>query len=161
MGLHEKIIAWDRLPGWREELRRRGARLVVTNGCFDILHAGHVVYLDAARQQGDVLLVGLNSDASVRELKGPDRPINPQADRALVLAALQCVDGVCVFNERGAGRFLSVAQPDIYVKGGDYSVEQLPKDELETVRRFGGEIRVMPGVAGKSTTDLLARIAGM
>lgn len=160
MEWRDKILPWDRLPAWRAELRRRGARLVVTNGCFDILHAGHVVCLEAARRQGDALLVGLNSDASVRELKGPDRPINSEADRALVLAALQCVDGVCVFEERGAVRFLSVAQPDIYVKGGDYAVDELPKDELETVRQFGGEVRMMPVVAGKSTTSLLAKIAG-
>ena len=161
MSLRGKIIPWDQLPAWREAVRRSGRKLVATNGCFDILHAGHVTYLAAARDQGDALIVGLNSDSSIRELKGADRPINTEDDRALVLAALESVDGVCIFHERGAVRFLEAARPDIYVKGGDYSVNQLPADELKAVRDGGGEIRMMPGVPGKSTTALLAKIAGL
>jgi len=159
MNLRGKIIPWNQLTAWREAVRSSGRKLVATNGCFDILHAGHVTYLAAARDQGDALLVGLNSDTSIRDLKGSDRPINSEDDRALVLAALESVDGVCIFQERGAVRFLEAARPDIYVKGGDYTVDQLPPDELKAVRDGGGEIRVMPGVPGKSTTALLAKIA--
>lgn len=161
MNPRRKLIAWEQLPAWREVVRQSGRKLVVTNGCFDILHAGHVTYLAAAREQGDALLIGLNSDASVRELKGAGRPVNSQDDRALVLAALECVDGVCVFAERSAVHFLETARPDIYVKGGDYTVDQLPADEVRTVRAGGGEVRMMPGVPGKSTTTLLARIAAL
>lgn len=96
-------------------------RLVVTNGCFDLLHLGHVTYLETARNLGDALLVGLNSDSSVQGLKGPGRPVNNENDRAAVLAALESLDGVCIFSEVSALRFLTVAQPDVYVKGGDYT----------------------------------------
>src|SRR6266487_3425185 len=98
----DKIISWEQLPAWRAALRAHARRLVVTNGCFDLLHRGHVTYLEAARSQGDALLVGVNDDASVRQLKGPHRPVNSEADRAAVLAALQSVDAVCVFTERNA-----------------------------------------------------------
>src|SRR5512139_4063214 len=103
-------------------MRARGKRLVVTNGCFDVLHLGHVTYLETARSQGDALLVGVNSDEAVRQLKGPGRPVTPETDRAAVLAALESVDGVCIFAESTATRFLAAAQPDIYVKGGDYTL---------------------------------------
>ena len=132
---------------------------MVTNGCFDILHAGHVTYLDAARQQGDALLVGLNNDASVRQLKGEKRPINSEGDRAAVLAALQAVDAVCIFPELRATRFLALAQPDIYAKGGDFAVEELPKEERDIVASFGGNIVTIGFVPGKSTTALVERIS--
>src|ERR1051326_6921510 len=122
MNFRKKIIAYDRLADWRKALRTSGKKLVVTNGCFDLLHLGHVAYLEAGRNLGDALLVGLNGDASVRELKGDGRPVNSEMDRAAVVAALESVDGVCIFKERAATRFLSVAQPDIYLKGGDYTV---------------------------------------
>jgi rfaE bifunctional protein nucleotidyltransferase chain/domain len=131
----------------------------VTNGCFDLLHAGHVRYLENARNHGDVLLVGLNSDASVRELKGPSRPVNNQEDRALVVAALESVDRVCIFQDREATRFLAESQPDIYIKGGDYTLETLNQDERKTVERAGGKIVIVPVVPGKSTTALLERLA--
>ena len=159
MNFRDKILSLDALPGWRSALRVQGKRLVVTNGCFDILHAGHVTYLDAARQQGDALLVGLNGDASVRQLKGEGRPVNSENDRAAVLAALQAVDAVCVFPETRATRFLSLAQPDIYVKGGDFSLEQLPKEERDVVAGLGGKIVTIGFVPGKSTTALLEKIA--
>ena len=158
MSFRDKILALDALPAWRTSLRAKGRRLVVTNGCFDILHSGHVTYLEAARQQGDALLVGLNSDASVRQLKGEGRPVNPEADRASVLAALQSVDAVCVFPEVRATRFLSAAQPDIYVKGGDFSVEELPGEEREIVEKVGGKIVTLGFVPGRSTTLLLEKI---
>ena len=140
-------------------MRASGKQLVVTNGCFDLLHLGHVTYLETARNQGDALLIGLNSDNAVRQLKGPDRPLNEEADRAAVLAALESVDGVCIFTERTATRFLAAAQPDIYVKGGDYTLETLNRDERRTVEHAGGRIVIIPFVPGKSTTSLLQKIA--
>ncbi len=154
-----KIIPWDALQDWRRAVRETGRKLVVTNGCFDILHVGHVTYLQEARNLGDVLLVGLNSDASVRELKGAGRPVNAQEDRAAVLAALESVGGVCIFNDRSATGFLRVAQPDIYAKGGDYTLDALPRDECRTVEEAGGRIVIIPGVPGKSSTALLKRIS--
>ena len=159
MNFREKIIPWDKLPGWRAALRASGKRLVVTNGCFDLLHLGHVTYLETARQQGDALLLGLNGDDAVRQLKGPERPVNMDGDRAAVLAALESVDGVCIFAEPTATRFLAAAQPDIYVKGGDYTVETLNQDERRTVESAGGRIVIIPFVPGKSTTALLKKIA--
>ena len=147
------------MPEWRAAMRARGKKLVVTNGCFDLLHLGHVTYLETARNLGDALLVGLNGDESVRQLKGDGRPVNPGPDRAAVLAALECVDGVCIFAERTATRFLAAAQPDIYVKGGDYTVETLNPDERRAVEQAGGRIVIIPFVPDKSTTALLQKIA--
>ena len=159
MSFREKIIPWEKLPEWRAALRARGKRLVVTNGCFDLLHVGHVTYLETARQQGDALLLGLNGDDAVRQLKGPDRPVNGQDDRAGVVAALESVDGVCIFAEATATRFLAAAQPDVYVKGGDYTLETLNQEERRTVERAGGRIVIIPFVPGKSTTALLKKIS--
>jgi len=158
VSFRDKIIPWEKLPEWRAAMRASGKRLVVTNGCFDLLHLGHVTYLETARQQGDALLLGLNGDAAVRQLKGPDRPVNPEADRAAVLAALESVDGVCIFAEPTATRFLAAAQPDIYVKGGDYTLETLNRDERLTVEQAGGRIVLIPFVPGKSTTALLKKL---
>lgn len=155
----DKILAWGQLSAWRAALRAAGRKLVVTNGCFDLLHRGHVTYLEAARAQGDALLIGVNSDASVSDLKGPHRPINCEADRAAVLAALQCVDGVCVFPERTALRLLEQVQPDVYAKGGDYTLDTINQEERRLVERLGGKVVVLPGVPGKSTTALLKKIA--
>ena len=141
-------------------MRSSGKRLVVTNGCFDLLHVGHVTYLETARQQGDALLVGVNGDAAVRQLKGLDRPVNPETDRAAVLAALESVDGVCIFAEATATRFLAAARPDVYVKGGDYTLDTLNSEERHTVEQAGGKIVIVPCVPGKSTTALLEKING-
>ena len=159
MNFREKIISWEKLPEWRGTVRASGRKLVVTNGCFDLLHLGHVCYLETARNQGDALLVGVNGDQSVRELKGPERPLNIEADRAAVLAALASVDGVCIFADRLATNFLGTAQPDVYVKGGDYTLETLNQDERRTVEQAGGRIVIIPFVPGKSTTALLQKIA--
>lgn len=159
MNFHDKIIAWDDLPAWREKIRAQGRKLVVTNGCFDLLHVGHVTYLENARNFGDALLLGVNSDAAVRNLKGPSRPVNSESDRAAVLAALQSVDGVCIFADPTATKFLTAAKPDIYVKGGDYTLETLNPDERRAVESAGGKIYLVPFVPGKSTTGLLAKIA--
>lgn len=141
-----------------EQLRAQGKRIVFTNGCFDILHAGHVRYLKQARMLGDCLVVGLNSDASVRKLKGPKRPVNSERDRAEVLGALKAVDYVVIFSEPTAERIISRVKPAVYVKGGDYSVETLP--EAPVVTSYGGEIKLLPFVDGKSTTNIIAKIQG-
>lgn len=155
----DKLIAWEELVAWRERLRAAGRTLVATNGCFDLLHRGHVAYLEAARGLGDALIVGVNGDASVRELKGPDRPVNNEADRAFVLAALACVDGVCIFTDKTAMRFLSAVKPDIYAKGGDYTVDTINQEERRLIEQQGGRVAILPGVEGKSTTGLLEKIA--
>jgi len=159
VNFRDKIIAWDKLPGWRAALRASGRKLVVTNGCFDILHLGHVTYLETARNFGDALLVGVNGDDATRQLKGSGRPVNVEADRAAVLAALASVDGVCLFAEKAATKFLSAARPDIYVKGGDYTLETLDQDERRAVEQAGGKIVIIPLVPGKSTTALLEKIS--
>ena len=159
MNFRDKIIAWDKLPEWRQTFRATGKRLVVTNGCFDILHLGHVTYLENARNFGDGLLIGVNSDAAVRGLKGAGRPVNSETDRESVLAALQSVDGVCIFKDTAATRFLVAAQPDIYVKGGDYTLETLNQAERRAVESAGGKIVLVPFVPGKSTTGLLEKIS--
>ena len=153
-----KILSPELLARWRAELRANGQRLVVTNGCFDLLHAGHVTYLEAARHQGDALLVGVNSDATVRELKGQGRPVNTETDRALVLAALVNVDAVFIFPERDAVRFLATVQPDIYVKGGDYTLDTVNQDERRLIEEGGGKIVLLAHVPGKSTTGLLQKM---
>ena len=161
MSSREKIITLDSLHNWRERLRRSGGRLVVTNGCFDLLHAGHVTYLEAARAEGDVLLVGLNGDASVRQLKGPDRPLVPADDRARVLAGLAAVDAVCIFPDPRAHHFLAQAAPDVYVKGGDYTLDTLNPDERHAVEHAGGRIVFIPLLPGRSTTGLMAKILNL
>lgn len=136
---------------------RKGRKLVFTNGVFDILHAGHVTYLTAARSLGDLLIVGLNSDASVRRLgKGDDRPINGQEDRSIVLEALRAVDGVVVFEEDTPNRLIEQLKPDVHVKGGDYDPEKMPETTL--VRSYGGEVVILPFLPGRSTTAMLAAI---
>ncbi len=159
MNFRDKIIEWHALPGWREAIRKSGKKLVVTNGCFDILHLGHVTYLENARNFGDLLLLGVNGDAGVRELKGPTRPVNSESDRAAVLAALESVGAVCIFSEKTATRFLAAARPDIYVKGGDYTLDTLNQDERHAVESAGGKIVLVPFVPGKSTTSLLEKIS--
>lgn len=158
MNFRDKLLSGDTLLSWRERLRQNGKRLVVTNGVFDILHVGHAVYLEAARNLGDALLVGITCDRGVRELKGPTRPINPETDRAAMLAALESVSGVYVFPETTAYKFLEAVRPDIYVKGGDYTIDTINQEERRLVERMGGRIEILPGVAGKSTTGLVQKI---
>lgn len=159
MSFHDKIVPWDDLPEWRKQFRSSGKKLVVTNGCFDILHSGHVTCLEAARHLGDGLLVGVNGDEAARQLKGPNRPVNSQDDRAAVLAALESVSAVCIFAEKTAARFLERAQPDIYAKGGDYTLDSLNQDERRAVEAAGGRIKIIPFVPGKSTTAILEKIS--
>lgn len=133
-------------------------RVVFTNGCFDVLHVGHIRYLTAAKQLGDILVVGLNSDDSVRHLKGPDRPINSEADRAEILAALAAVDHVVIFQELRVNRLVTHLKPDLYVKGGDYSIDRLDRGEVDALRSVGAEIKIVPLVPGRSTTRLINAI---
>ena len=156
--MSSKIVDLEELSDRSEKLRAAGKKLVVTNGCFDLLHVGHVHYLQAARALGDFLVVGLNSDHSVRELKGSGRPIMTESDRAEVLAALGCVDLVTIFPEIRATRFLAAARPAVYVKGGDYSSETLNQEERAALKQIGAEIRLIPFEAGYSTSQLLEQI---
>src|SRR5260221_2816165 len=160
VNFRQKIISWDKLPEWRAALRASGRKVVVSNGCFDLLHFGHVTYLEGGSGYGDALLVGVNGDQSVTGLKGPGRPINGEYDRAAVLAALESVDAVCIFAEPTALRFLAIAQPDIYVKGGDYTAQTINQDERKVVEQGGGRIVIVPFVEGKSTTALLKKMPG-
>jgi rfaE bifunctional protein nucleotidyltransferase chain/domain len=161
VNFRDKIIAWDRLPAWRAAFQATGKKLVVTNGCFDILHLGHVTYLESARNLGDALLVGVNGDEATRQLKGAGRPVNCETDRAAVLAALASVDGVCIFADKTATKFLSAARPGVYVKGGDYTLDTLNQEERHVVESAGGKIVIFPLVPGKSTTALLAKISNL
>lgn len=140
-----------------EQYRRLGLRIAFTNGCFDILHSGHVAFLQQARALGDVLIVGVNSDGSVRRLKGETRPINSQADRVAVLAALEAVDHVVLFDEDTPERLIGQLRPDVHVKGSDYSIERLP--EARIVESYGGQVVILPLVEGKSTTAIVRKIA--
>lgn len=152
----DKVLNWERLEERLAEVRAGGRRIVFTNGCFDVLHVGHARYLEDARALGDLLVVGLNSDASVRGLKGPQRPIVPEADRAELLAALAAVDYVVLFDEATPEALIRRVRPDIHVKGGDYREEDLPEAPL--IRSLGGEVHLMPLVEGRSTTDVVRTI---
>ena len=136
--------------------RAKGERIVFTNGCFDILHAGHVSYLNRARELGDILIIGVNSDVSVSRLKGPSRPINPLEDRIQVLSALGCVDYLVPFDDDTPSNLIRIIRPDVYVKGGDYTKETLPEASL--VEKLGGVIQIMPFVENRSTTSIIERI---
>lgn len=139
-----------------EAEKAKGKTIVLTNGCFDILHAGHVRYLSSARAVGDCLVLGLNSDASVRRLKGPSRPINNELDRAEVIGALRSVDYVVIFDETTAEALVKDVQPDYYAKGGDYSLDSLP--EAKAVAECGGKVVFLPFVEGKSSTKIIQKI---
>jgi D-glycero-beta-D-manno-heptose 1-phosphate adenylyltransferase len=142
------------------ELRKEhpGKTIVFTNGCFDILHAGHVRYLAAAKQLGDLLVVGLNSDASVRELKGKNRPLNSQEDRAEVMAALEAVNFVIIFDERRVDNLLREMSPTVYAKGGDYTLNSLDQSELAALKEIKARIEILPLVPGRSTSKLIEAI---
>lgn len=153
-----KMVSAEELGAISEKLRAAGKKLVATNGCFDLLHVGHVRYLQGARQLGDALVVGINGDRSVRELKGPGRPLNRESDRAEVVAALACVDYVTIFPEVRATGFLAAAQPAIYVKGGDYKNDTLNPEERGMLEKIGAEIRILAFEAGYSTSGLIQKL---
>ncbi|MDZ7294793.1 MAG: adenylyltransferase/cytidyltransferase family protein [candidate division KSB1 bacterium] len=152
------VVEEQQLLAIVEQARARGARIVWTNGCFDLLHAGHVRYLRQAKALGDLLIVGLNSDRSVALWKNPDRPFVPQEYRLEVLAAIRYVDYVVLFDERSPLRLLELLKPDVYVKGGDYTIDTIDQDERRLVEAYGGAIVIMPKVGGLSTTDLARRV---
>ena len=156
--MSRKIIEFEELSGHCERLRSAGKKIVATNGCFDLLHVGHVRYLRAARALGDLLIVGLNGDRSVYELKGAGRPIITQNDRAEILAGLESVDLVSVFPEVRATKFLAAVRPAVYVKGGDYSSETLDKEERAMLDETGTAVRLIPFEIGYSTSGLLEQI---
>jgi rfaE bifunctional protein nucleotidyltransferase chain/domain len=152
----EKIKSLDELVAARRQLRGEGRRLVFTNGCFDLLHPGHVRYLASARELGDALVVALNSDRAVRELKGPDRPILAERERAEVMAALGCVDYVTIFDDVSPRETIVAVAPDVLVKGGDWGLDAIiGREEVEAA---GGEVRSLPFVDGCSTSDVIQRI---
>ena len=163
-----QVVDLSTLEPIRAAARAASRRVVFTNGAFDLLHVGHVRYLQAARALGDMLIVGLNSDASVRGYKGPGRPLVPQEERAELLAALACVDYVVVFDDPTAARLVAALAPDVYVKGGDYTATgDAPDDtgkplpEAAIVRAAGGQVVIIPYMPGKSTTNLIERIRSM
>lgn len=152
------LIQADDIEALCAILHRAGQRIVFTNGCFDILHAGHVEYLNKARSFGDCLVLGLNKDASVRGNKGPSRPINNELNRAKVVGALQAVDYVVLFGEKTAENLIAKVKPDVYVKGGDYTLATLP--EAKFVQSYGGRVEFIQMVAGCSTTNVIKKIQG-
>ncbi|HJD19164.1 MAG TPA: D-glycero-beta-D-manno-heptose 1-phosphate adenylyltransferase [Candidatus Avelusimicrobium excrementipullorum] len=147
-----KILSRRSLSNLLRQWRAEGKKIVFTNGCFDILHAGHVSVLEFSRSKGDALVVGLNSDASVKRLKGPSRPVNTQADRALVLAALQAVDAVCVFEEDTPYELIKLVQPDVLVKGGDYKPSEI------VGREFAKKVVRFALLKGRSTTNIIKKV---
>jgi rfaE bifunctional protein nucleotidyltransferase chain/domain len=154
-----KIQSIAELARCRDLLADEGQRLVFTNGCFDLLHVGHVRYLQAARALGEALCVAVNSDASVRALKGPTRPVNNVEDRAEVLAALGCVDYVVVFDTERVTSLVRAVRPQVYAKGGDYTVDSLNPEERQALIDVGADIHILPLVPGKSTTATLEKLA--
>ncbi len=152
-----RIVDRDTLITLLQPQRRAGAQVVFTNGCFDLLHAGHVRYLMDARSEGDLLVIGLNTDASVRLLKGPTRPFIPEMERAAMLASLRCVDYVCLFGEPTAAPLVDLLRPDVYVKGGDYDIAEIPEGRV--VAAYGGRLVKGLFVEGRSTSELSQRIA--
>jgi rfaE bifunctional protein nucleotidyltransferase chain/domain len=151
------ILTLPELAQEAGQMRSADRRLVLTNGCFDILHVGHVDYLERARALGDALAVAVNSDASVRGLKGPNRPVNCEADRARILAALRVVDYVVIFDSPRATSVIGAVRPALYAKGGDYTPESLNPEELAALHEVGTDIRILPLVPGRSTTATIAR----
>ena len=155
--IQDKIKTVVELKRIREQLRKDKKKVVFTNGVFDILHRGHVEYLEKARQMGDVLMLGLNSDESVKKIKGPYRPIMPQDDRASVLAALESVNYICLFDEETPENLIAQLLPDVLVKGGDYQLHQIVGRKV--VEAYGGIVVTIPLTPGKSTTDVIGKIA--
>ncbi|GAG08915.1 unnamed protein product [marine sediment metagenome] len=151
-----RVYTTDELINYRETARKEGKKVVFTNGCFDIIHRGHIELLERSKKLGDVLIIGLNTDASVKKLKGEERPLVNQDDRAYIIASLKCVDAVCLFDEDTPAELIEKIKPDILVKGGDYKIEEVVG--RETVWDSGGEVITIPLIEGKSTRVFIERI---
>ena len=152
----DKILTWEQLKRRVEEARQQGKRIAFTNGCFDILHVGHVQYLRAARNRGDLLILGLNSDASVRAIKGERRPLVPQGERAEVVASLEAVDYVTLFEDLTPLKLIEYLRPDILVKGGDWKEETVVG--ADAVKGWGGKVVIVPLTEGASTTNIVEKV---
>ena len=157
MSIEKKIITFSKIKALALKLRAKGKKIVFTNGCFDILHAGHVKYLEKARALGNLLILGLNSDRSVRRLKGPSRPIVPQKDRAAVIASLGSVDYVTIFGEATPLKLIKAVKPHILVKGADWKTGSIVGGDF--VKSYGGRVVAIPLVKGRSTTGLIRKIS--
>ena len=152
MNTKNKILTLEKLKNFLKKAKKEGKKIVFTNGCFDILHSGHVRIIEFAKSQGDLLILGLNSDASVRRLKGPSRPVNKQRDRAIVVSALEAVDGVVLFKEDTPLNLIKIIKPDILVKGADYTTDNV------VGREYAGKVVLCPLVKGKSTTNIIKKV---
>ncbi|TGL74517.1 D-glycero-beta-D-manno-heptose 1-phosphate adenylyltransferase [Leptospira yasudae] len=155
MDLKTHIIPWDQAASFADQIRK-DRKIVFTNGCFDLVHKGHITYLSQARELGDFLWIGVNADSSVKRLKGEQRPVVGEDDRALLLSNLRFVDAVTIFPQDTPLDLIRLVKPAVHVKGGDYKVEDLP--ETPVVRQFGGEVKILPFVPGKSTSLLIEKI---
>ena len=151
MNTKNKILTKEKLKNFLKKAKKEGKKIVFTNGCFDILHAGHVRIIEFSKSQGDLLILGLNTDASIKRLKGPSRPINKEKDRAIVVSALQAVDGVVLFKEDTPLNLIKTIKPDILVKGADYTKENV------VGRKYAGKVVLCPLVKGKSTTNIIKK----
>lgn len=154
--MKKKIVSLDELKNIVSTLKKEGKCIVFTNGCFDLLHLGHVQYLQKAKEYGDILVVAINSDASVKAIKGNKRPLIPQNDRAAILSALSCIDYVIIFEEHDPVRIISELMPDVLIKGGDYQLNEIKGSEIVT--SAGGKVLTIPEIKGKSTTNLIQTI---
>lgn len=154
----KKILSWEEAKNLSESSRQQGGLIVTTNGCFDLLHKGHVQYLEYARSLGEILIVALNADASIKKLKGPMRPLNNAEDRAYVVAALSCVDGVCIFDEDTPAEWLKTIRPNIHVKGADWQGKDIPEEAL--MKSWNGRVNYASYLDGYSTTNLIEKSKG-
>jgi len=154
----KKLVTLEQLTQFIDQARSDGKRFAWTNGCFDIIHAGHVDYLERSKAYGDFLVVGLNSDASVKKLKGDFRPIFSEQDRAKVLCSIIYVDYVVIFSDKSPIKMIALLKPDFYIKGGDYTIDTIDQDERKVVEGYGGEIVLLPMVAGVSSSIIVEKI---
>ncbi|MBM3233801.1 D-glycero-beta-D-manno-heptose 1-phosphate adenylyltransferase [Candidatus Pacearchaeota archaeon] len=154
----EKIKSISELAETIQDLKQQGKKIVWTNGCFDLLHEGHIKYLKKAKEQGDFLVIGLNSDLSVKRLKGKNRPVISEKARAEILASLECVDFIIIFDEDSPAKYLSMLKPDVYVKGGDYTIDTINQDERRIIENYGGKIFITGLIAGISTSKIIEKV---
>lgn len=154
----DKLKSFEELKNVVKDLKSKNKAIVWTNGCFDILHTGHIRYLQKAKEQGDILIIGLNSDSSVKNLKGNNRPIIPENERAEILSALQCVDYIIIFSEQHPTKYLEAIKPDVYVKGGDYNINTIVQEERKIIESYQGKIAIINVSTENSTTNIINKI---